>query len=56
MEGGQVLWQDPLTQTPLMTVEQARNTFRQVLLGLEYCTYLSWSNPFSNVNHIVIKR
>lgn len=39
MEGGQVLWQDPLTQTPLMTVEQARNTFRQVLLGLEYLHY-----------------
>ncbi|PLW30782.1 hypothetical protein PCANC_23887 [Puccinia coronata f. sp. avenae] len=41
MEGGQVLWQDPLTQTPLMTVEQARNTFRQVLLGLEYLHYQS---------------
>ncbi|KAA1086758.1 hypothetical protein PGT21_011124 [Puccinia graminis f. sp. tritici] len=39
MEGGQVLWQDPLTHTPLMTVEQARNTFRQVLLGLEYLHY-----------------
>ncbi|KAI8459289.1 CAMKK/ELM protein kinase [Phakopsora pachyrhizi] len=39
MEGGQVLWQDPLHQTPLMTVEQARNTFRQVLLGLEYLHY-----------------
>ena len=39
MEGGQVLWQDPLTHTPLMSVEQARNTFRQVLLGLEYLHY-----------------
>lgn len=36
MEGGQVIWQDEVHQTPLMTVEQARQTFRQVLLGLEY--------------------
>ncbi|KAG0150074.1 hypothetical protein CROQUDRAFT_38898 [Cronartium quercuum f. sp. fusiforme G11] len=39
MEGGQVKWQDELKQTPLMTVEQARRTFRQVLLGLEYLHY-----------------
>ncbi|MBW0500209.1 hypothetical protein O181_039924 [Austropuccinia psidii MF-1] len=39
MEGGQVLWQDSTSQTPLMTVEQARKTFRQVLLGLEYLHY-----------------
>ncbi|EGG11108.1 uncharacterized protein MELLADRAFT_29246, partial [Melampsora larici-populina 98AG31] len=39
MEGGQVIWQDEITQTPLMTVEQVRRTFRQVLLGLEYLHY-----------------
>lgn len=41
MEGGQVAWQDPVTHAPLMTVEQARKTFRHVVLGLEYCKSLT---------------
>ncbi|GAA5884426.1 hypothetical protein JCM6882_005247 [Rhodosporidiobolus microsporus] len=38
MAGGQVVWQDDNKQ-PTMTVEQARQTFRDVVLGLEYLHY-----------------
>jgi [calcium/calmodulin-dependent protein kinase] kinase len=36
MAGGQVVWQDE-NRRPTMTVDEARRTFRDVLLGLEYC-------------------
>ncbi|GJN87354.1 hypothetical protein Rhopal_000303-T1 [Rhodotorula paludigena] len=35
MAGGQVVWQDDNKQ-PTMTVDEARRTFRDVVLGLEY--------------------
>ncbi|GAA6011271.1 hypothetical protein JCM10207_008283 [Rhodosporidiobolus poonsookiae] len=38
MAGGQVPWQDE-NKRPVMTVKQARDTFRQVVLGLEYLHY-----------------
>ena len=44
MAGGQVVWQDDNKQ-PTMTVDEARRTFRDVVLGLEYCTLSRDSNP-----------
>ncbi|GAA5953246.1 hypothetical protein JCM21900_004462 [Sporobolomyces salmonicolor] len=38
MAGGQVVWQDENKQ-PAMTVDEARRTFRDVVLGLEYLHY-----------------
>ncbi|GAA6037206.1 hypothetical protein JCM8097_008620 [Rhodosporidiobolus ruineniae] len=38
MAGGQVVWQDDNKQ-PTMTVDEARRTFRDVVLGLEYLHY-----------------
>ncbi|KAM0788369.1 hypothetical protein ACM66B_001509 [Microbotryomycetes sp. NB124-2] len=38
MAGGQVVWQDDYKR-PTLTVEQARRTFRDVVLGLEYLHY-----------------
>ncbi|KAI5481604.1 hypothetical protein MNV49_002830 [Pseudohyphozyma bogoriensis] len=38
MAGGQVVWQDEHKQ-PTMSVEEARRTFRDVVLGLEYLHY-----------------
>ncbi|BGP14522.1 hypothetical protein JCM10213v2_002471 [Rhodosporidiobolus nylandii] len=38
MAGGQVVWQDENKQ-PTMTVDEARRTFRDVVLGLEYLHY-----------------
>ncbi|KAK4051862.1 hypothetical protein OIV83_002567 [Microbotryomycetes sp. JL201] len=38
MAGGQVVWQDE-HKRPALTVEQARRTFRDVVLGLEYLHY-----------------
>ncbi|GAA5976097.1 hypothetical protein JCM10908_005385 [Rhodotorula pacifica] len=38
MAGGQVVWQDDNKQ-PTMTVDDARRTFRDVVLGLEYLHY-----------------
>ncbi|GAA5925625.1 hypothetical protein JCM3775_001458 [Rhodotorula graminis] len=38
MAGGQVEWQDDNKQ-PTMTVDEARRTFRDVVLGLEYLHY-----------------
>lgn len=35
MAGGQVVWQDD-NKRPTLTVDEARRTFRDVLLGLEY--------------------
>lgn len=39
MAGGQVVWQDDNRQ-PTMTVDEARRTFRDVVLGLEYCAFV----------------
>lgn len=36
MAGGQVVWQDDNKQ-PTLTIDEARRTFRDVVLGLEYC-------------------
>ncbi|SCV74107.1 BQ2448_6539 [Microbotryum intermedium] len=38
MSGGQIAWQDDNKQ-PTMSVDEARRTFRDVVLGLEYCEY-----------------
>ncbi|GAA6023429.1 hypothetical protein JCM11491_005579 [Sporobolomyces phaffii] len=38
MAGGQVVWQDDNKQ-PTLTVDEARRTFRDVVLGLEYLHY-----------------
>ncbi|BGO90249.1 hypothetical protein NBRC10512_004770 [Rhodotorula toruloides] len=38
MAGGQIVWQDDNKQ-PTMTVDEARRTFRDVVLGLEYLHY-----------------
>ncbi|GAA5914977.1 uncharacterized protein JCM6883_001786 [Sporobolomyces salmoneus] len=38
MAGGQVVWQDENKQ-PTLTVDEARRTFRDVVLGLEYLHY-----------------
>ncbi|GAA5967085.1 hypothetical protein JCM11641_000436 [Rhodosporidiobolus odoratus] len=38
MAGGQVVWQDENKQ-PTMSVDEARRTFRDVVLGLEYLHY-----------------
>jgi hypothetical protein len=35
MAGGQIEWQDD-QKNPTMTVDEARSTFRDVVLGLEY--------------------
>lgn len=47
MAGGQIEWQDQ-NKNPTMTVDEARRTFRDVVLGLEYRTpffiYFSLSN------------
>lgn len=43
MAGGQVVWQDE-NRHPTMTVDEARRTFRDVVLGLEYCECLR--SPF----------
>jgi len=45
MAGGQVVWQDDNKQ-PTLTVDEARRTFRDVVLGLEYCTSISHFSPF----------
>lgn len=37
MAGGQIVWQDE-HDNPTMTVDEARQTFRDVVVGLEYCT------------------
>ncbi|KAG8863090.1 hypothetical protein FRB96_009270 [Tulasnella sp. 330] len=40
MQGGEVKWRTgPPDDLPLLTVEQIRNIFRQVILGLEYLHY-----------------
>lgn len=39
MAGGQIVWQDE-SKNPTMTVDEARRTFRDVVLGLEYRTLL----------------
>lgn len=46
MAGGQVVWQDDNKQ-PTLTVDEARRTFRDVVLGLEYCTFISRFSPFT---------
>ncbi|KAK4701616.1 SNF1-activating kinase 1, partial [Phenoliferia sp. Uapishka_3] len=38
MAGGQIVWQDE-EKRPTMTVDEARRTFRDVVLGLEYLHY-----------------
>lgn len=37
LAGGQIIWQQPSGYSePTMTVDEARETFRDVVLGLEY--------------------
>lgn len=40
MAGGQVVWQD-VNKRPALTVDEARRTFRDVVLGLEYREWIS---------------
>lgn len=49
MAGGQVEWQDDNKQ-PTMTVDDARRTFRDVVLGLEYRASLALSPSLARVH------
>lgn len=35
MEGGEIRWKDE-HENPVMSIDEARRTFRDVVLGLEY--------------------
>lgn len=50
MAGGQIVWQDD-DKNPTMTVDEARRTFRDVVLGLEYRECLLLDFPSFLVNH-----
>lgn len=39
MDGGEVIWRTP-DDKPALTIWQARSTFRDVVLGLEYCGFI----------------
>ncbi|SGY46594.1 BQ5605_C001g00450 [Microbotryum silenes-dioicae] len=61
MSGGQIAWQDDNKQ-PTMSVDEARRTFRDVVLGLEYLHYhgiihrdIKPANLLWNDDHSVVK-
>lgn len=40
MPGGEVKWTTPNSKRPTQTVESTRRIFRDVVLGLDYCSYI----------------